>query len=142
MKNLGQNFGGLDRTKCVLNVDSSFNMSPNGVLSMCPGLVQAAGAHVHDIQIAFAQPDTATYASIVRYPPAVYAQWCAHWRLNDVKISNAWVGIDMRGNVGNTLAANLEMSTGAQDISTVLVQKGLLLGGLLNDPLRSFDSKR
>jgi hypothetical protein len=106
----GQVIYGDGRTKSVFYVDNitySFNMSAAGVFVFTSG---EPGPSIRDVGIRFEQPDTAVRASLINYPPAIYAQSTPRFQLLNMKISRAITGIDMRGNSGGATVQGMEMS--------------------------------
>jgi hypothetical protein len=104
----GQTIAGAGKHLTVLKVLGTFNLSATGVLVSNTG---EPGIDVRDLTIQFVQPDTATRASLVAYPPAIYAQGAARTRVRDVRITGAKTGIDARGNTGGMTIEGLEISS-------------------------------
>jgi pectate lyase-like protein len=74
------------------------------------------GPQLRDIGIFFSQPDTKLRADLRQYEPAILAKDTPRFRLRGVRISLAWVGIDMTGNSGGALIDDLEMSAFSKGI--------------------------
>ena len=111
------------RESCVLAVDATFNPSAAGVVQMCGPASSGSepGGYLHDTTITFVQPSSpSTQSDLTHYPPAIMADTdtvypstgahCSRFRIDRVKITQAWVGIDMRGNSGGVNITDLEMS--------------------------------
>jgi hypothetical protein len=106
----GQIIYGDGRTKSVFYVDNisySFNMGAAGVFVFTSG---EPGPSIRDVGISFEQPDTAVRASLLNYPPAIYAQSTPRFQLLNMRITRAMTGIDMQGNSGGATIDGLEMS--------------------------------
>lgn len=95
------------RTGSVIRVDAAFNMSALGVLRFLSG---EPGPSIQDIGIKFDQPDSATRADLITYPPAIFAVEKPRFKITRCRISGATVGIDMKGNSGGATVTDLEMS--------------------------------
>lgn len=103
----GQMICGAGREASVIKVTAAFNLSAQGVFVATSG---EEGPQWRDLKIAFTQPDTAVRASLVAYPPAIYATWTPRFSVINCKITNAMTGIDMRGNSGGAFFDLLELS--------------------------------
>jgi hypothetical protein len=106
----GQIIYGDGRTKSVFladNINYSFNLAATAVLVFTPS---EPGTSLRDIGIEFVQPVTSTRASLVQYPPAIYAQNCPRFSMYQCRITNGMTGIDMRQNSGGATIDGLEMS--------------------------------
>jgi len=68
------------------------------------------GPEVRDVGIIFSQPDSNTRKAMIQYEPAIFAQNTPRFRLQGIRISRAWNGVDMTGNSGGALISDLEMS--------------------------------
>ena len=90
-----------------IRILSSFDMTELGVIQFNSG---EPGPILRHLSISFAQPDTAVRTAMTQYPPAIYAQAQPRFRVEHVKISRAWNGIDMRGNSGGANIIDLQMS--------------------------------
>ena len=91
----GQVIEGDGKGVSIIAVGSDFNLGALGVFVM-PGGPWVPGPQFRDFQINFAQPDTATYASLVAYPVAFYAQGIARAAWHGIKINAAMKGIGLR----------------------------------------------
>ena len=106
----GQIIFGDGRTKSVFLADDinyDFNLSDTAVLVFTPG---EPGPSLRDVGIEFVQPVTSNRASLIQYPPAIYAQNCPRFSLYNCRITNGMTGIDMRQNSGGATIDGLEMS--------------------------------
>jgi hypothetical protein len=103
----GQVFKGAGRDASVIKVPNTFNLGASGVFVCTSG---EPGPQWHDLGISFVQPDTSTRASLTNYPPAIFAQWTPRFTIKNCKITNAMIGIDMRGNSGGAFIDLLEIS--------------------------------
>jgi hypothetical protein len=106
-KQPGQMLTGDGRNQSRLIVNSTFDLSVQGVLIFATG---EEGPQLEDFGIYFDQPDSADYASLVKYPVAIYAVNIARFTITSLKITNAMNGIDMTGNCGGAFINLLEMS--------------------------------
>ena len=106
----GQILYGDGRNKTVIladNINYSFNLADTAVLVFTPG---EPGPSLRDIGIQFVQPVTSNRASLVAYPPAIYAQNVPRFQILNCRITNGMTGIDMRQNSGGAIIDGLEMS--------------------------------
>jgi hypothetical protein len=95
-------------------VPVTFNLSALGVIH----IAQEDGSHtsneqaatIRDIAIEFYQPDTAVRASLIQYPPAIYALSSGRFVIQNVRIVRGWKGIWMPGNSGGVTVDGLEAS--------------------------------
>lgn len=101
------------RRHTELRVDSGMNMSALGVIVMTAG---DPGPTVRDLSIRFMQPSTTVRASMIQYPPAIYAAACPRFCIEHVRIARAWVGINMSGNSGGSYLDDIEVSAFSQGI--------------------------
>jgi hypothetical protein len=84
----------------IIRVDASFNMSLPGVI-VAPAYLSESGVGISNIQISFYQPDSANRADMIHYPWAFSGPSCSRLRFGGVvRISGAWNGVDLMGNVG------------------------------------------
>ena len=104
----GQLIEGDGKGVTIIAVGSDFNLAASGVFVM-PGGPWVPGPQFRDFQINFAQPDTATYASLLAYPPAFFAQGIARATWHRVKINAAMKGIDLRLNGAGTSIVDCEL---------------------------------
>jgi len=106
----GQILYGDGRNKTIIladNINYSFNLSDTAVLVFTPG---EPGPSLRDIGIQFVQPVTSNRASLVNYPPAIYAQNVPRFQIINCRITQGMTGIDMRQNSGGAIIDGLEMS--------------------------------
>ncbi len=106
----GQILYGDGRNKSVILVDNinySFNLADTGVLVFTPG---EPGPSLRDMGIQFVQPVTSNRASLINYPPAIYAQNVPRFQILNCRITQGITGIDMRQNSGGAIINGLEMS--------------------------------
>jgi hypothetical protein len=106
----GQMIYGDGRTRSVLYVDNiaySFNLNATGVIVFNTG---EPGPTLKEFGIQFEQPDTANRASLINYPPAIYAQSTPRFQILNFRITRAMTGIDMLGNSGGATINGLDMS--------------------------------
>ena len=103
----GQSIFGDGRTATVISIPATFNLSALGVFVCTSG---EHGPQWQNLRIIFAQPDTASRAALIAYPPAIYAQATPRFTVIDCSIVNAIVGIDMKLNSGGATVELLEMS--------------------------------
>ena len=104
---VGQTIYGDGRRQSIISVASSFNLSAQGVFVCTSG---EEGPVWKNFGIEFDQPDTSSRAMLVAYPPAIYAQTTPRFTVENLYISNAMTGIDMRGNSGGAFINLLELS--------------------------------
>jgi len=106
----GQELYGDDRTTSVLKVSTV--LTPGAVVfnATAAGLAGEAGPNMHDIGISFAQNNAATRADLIAFTPAIYAEGSSRWRLQNVRITNAMIGVDARNDGGGFTIDNLEVS--------------------------------
>ncbi len=98
---------GMGRTKTIISVPNTFNLSANGVF-VSSG---EEGPVFRSFKVTFAQPDTNTRASLVSYPPAFYLRNCPRFTMEDIKITQSMIGIDMKGNSGGAFIDLLEIQS-------------------------------
>ena len=106
----GQILYGDGRNRSVIladNINYSFNLSDTAVLVFTAG---EPGPSLRDMGIKFVQPVTSSRASLVAYPPAIYAQNVPRFQILNCRITNGMTGIDMRLNSGGAIIDGLEMS--------------------------------
>jgi hypothetical protein len=106
----GQMITGDGRTKSVFLADAlnySFNLADTAVLVFT---VNEPGPTLRDIGIKFVQPVTSNRASLINYPPAIYAQAVPRFTIQNCRITQGMTGIDMRQNSGGATIDGLEMS--------------------------------
>ena len=106
----GQIISGDGRTKSVFLADDlnyDFNLSDTGVFVFTPS---EPGPTLRDIGIQFVQPVTSNRASLINYPPAIYAQAVPRFTIQNCRITQGMTGIDMRLNSGGATIDGLEMS--------------------------------
>jgi hypothetical protein len=106
----GQILYGDGRNKTIIladNINYSFNLADTAVLVFTPG---EPGPSLRDIGIKFVQPVTSNRASLINYPPAIYAQNVPRFQILNCRITQGMTGIDMRLNSGGAIINGLEMS--------------------------------
>lgn len=104
---LGQKLYGDGRTKTILAVSSStFNLSALGVVRLFSSTTASSG--LFDVGFSFTQPDQGARASLVRFPPAIYARASSGFQLGRVRVSAANVCLDARGNTGQAWIDDFE----------------------------------
>jgi hypothetical protein len=103
----GQMISGDGRNASLLLINSSFNMSAQGVIVFVCG---EAGPQLEDFGMAFDQPDTADRNALTQYPVAIYAVNTPRFTIDSLKITNAMNGVNMTGNCGGATINLLEMS--------------------------------
>jgi hypothetical protein len=106
----GQIISGDGRTKSVFladDVNYDFNLADTAVFVFTPS---EPGPTLRDIGIQFVQPVTSNRASLINYPPAIYAQAVPRFSIQNCRITNGMTGIDMRLNSGGATIDGLEMS--------------------------------
>ena len=96
-----------DGDNSLVQVDSAFNMSALGVFAA--GSIQPA-PRFREFKITCVQPDTATRASLVNYPAAIYAQGQPRVQFIGMKITLFINAIDIRGNSGGAVIDNCSIS--------------------------------
>jgi hypothetical protein len=90
---------------CPLATSTTF---VHGVITFTSG---EAGPQLRDLGIIFTQPSSASSPSqMTKYVPAIYAENTPRFKIEHVRISAAWTGIDMSGNSGGALIDDLEIS--------------------------------
>ena len=106
----GQMMSGDGRTGTIFLVDNinySFNLGATGVFVFSTG---EPGPQLDNLQIKFVQPTTSNRASLIAYPPAIYAQNIPRFSIYNCRIVQGMTGIDMRQNSGGATIDGLEMS--------------------------------
>jgi hypothetical protein len=106
----GQMISGDGRNKSVFLVDNlnySYNMNDTAVLVFT---VNEPGPTLRDLGIQFVQPVTSNRASLLNYPPAIYARAVPRFTIQNCRITQGMGGIDMRLNSGGATIDGLEMS--------------------------------
>lgn len=116
----GQVVRGAGRTKSIISVPATFNMSALGVVRMG---TSEPGATMLDIGIEFTQPDATAKASMTAYPPAIYAVAAPRFILDRIRISGAYDGIKATGNSGGAYIGFVEVGA---------INKGIQMGGALD----------
>ncbi|KVE39883.1 hypothetical protein WS68_19960 [Burkholderia sp. TSV86] len=109
----GQIVQGNGRGKTIVRVSARFRKSAPGVFytpAMGPASNNREGPQFRDFKVTFEQPDTSSRAELNVYPPAFYLHNVPRFTMSDMQISQATVGIDMRGDSGGARIDNLEMS--------------------------------
>lgn len=101
----GQKIYGDGRTESVFTVDQSFNMSAPGVLRLGS---RETGATLRDIGVKFTQPETENRAEMIKYPAAITARNAARFKIDGVRVSGAWIGLDASGNTGGAYINDFE----------------------------------
>jgi len=92
------------RTRSRICVSSTFS---GGVIKFTSG---EPGPQLRDLGVIFTQPDSASRDSMTQYQPAIYAQNTPRFKIQRMRISRAWDGIDMTGNSGGVMIDDLEIS--------------------------------
>jgi len=92
------------RTRSRICVSSTFS---GGVIKFTSG---EPGPQLRDLGIIFTQPDSASRNSMLKYQPAIYAENTPRFKIQRLRISRAWDGIDMTGNSGGVVIDDLEVS--------------------------------
>jgi hypothetical protein len=110
MVGTAQEFYGEDRTAAVLNVSTVLTTGAVIFAATAAGLAGEAGPNMHDIGISFAQNNATTRAGLIAFTPAIYAEGSSRWRLHNVRITNAMIGVDARNDGGGFTIDNLEVS--------------------------------
>ena len=91
----------------ILAIDSaSFNLSALGVI-VFPS-TQGQSFTLRDIGFEFTQPQVGVRASIVPFPPAIYAQNAGRMAIRNIYIGAANTCLDARGNSGGSFIENVE----------------------------------
>ena len=106
----GQMITGDGRTKSIIKADNlnySFNINDTAALVFT---ANEPGPSLQNIGIQFVQPETSNRASLINYPPAIYAQNVPRFQVLNCRISQGMTGIDMRQNSGGAIIDNLELS--------------------------------
>lgn len=105
----GQRIEGAGTIQTVLSVPSTFNLSALGIF-ICAQTAQP-GPDLQDFWISFYQPDTAVYANLIAYPPAIYMNNNQpRGKLRRLRITLAKTCIDARTNSGGSYFEDLELS--------------------------------
>ena len=91
---------GAGRQLTLLKIDSTFNMSAQGVFVFGSDPGHAGTPAVKDLWVRFAQPNFAgmSRADLIQYPPAFYkaaATLTGRPNFENLMISSAWVGFDL-----------------------------------------------
>lgn len=105
----GQVIQGDGRAMSVIKVNGSFNLSASAVFNI---IIKEPGPEFKDFAIKFYQPATSVRANLITYPPAILAEPTGTPRINFdcIRISNATVALDLRGNSGGCNINNCELS--------------------------------
>lgn len=104
----GQPMFGDDRCGSFFVVPSTFNMAAQGVIACATG---EPGFTWRQMGMRFQQLDSASLASMVHFPPAIYAVNQPRFKIAECAITNAWTGINMTGNSGGASIDDLQIST-------------------------------
>ncbi|MDN8081151.1 hypothetical protein QZN30_17450 [Burkholderia multivorans] len=110
----GQVIFGDGSVNTTIFADSGFNLSAQGIFvfnapateingqpGYGPGSIPAIV--MRDLKVTCIQPDTATRASLINYPPQIYAQNQPRFQLVNVALTLGQVAVDMRGNSGGVI---------------------------------------
>lgn len=98
---------GQGRDKSIIEIPPKFNMGAAGVFVAKSGEV---GPTFRGFGIRFVQPNSSSRSSLLNYPVALYLQNTPRFTIQDVRISGAINGVDMRGNSGGAFIDTLELS--------------------------------
>lgn len=101
----GQILSGTGQQYAGLLIDASFDTTEDGVIEL--GANQQT---VKDLKIVCDQVDTATRTSMTAFPDIIYAPAREYTKIQNVRIEEAYDGIDITGAVKGVLVDNLEMS--------------------------------
>lgn len=110
--------GSSSRTTKIV-VDREFDLNAKGVFRFRGG---EPAAEISNLGFEAEQPDSSDRASLIKYPPMIYAFNSPRFRLNHIRIERAYTGIDMSGNSGGALIDDLEISA----LDTALIIDGAL----------------
>lgn len=102
----GQPIFGDDRNSSFFVVPPTFNPAAQGVIV---SLVGEPGFVWRQMGMQFQQPDSAALASMVHFPPAIYAVNQPRFKIAECAIANAWTGINMTGNSGGAYIDDLQL---------------------------------
>lgn len=86
----------------------TFNLTAIGGIQLQTG-GEPAG-EIHDLSIELQQTGATSRATLIQYPPAIYAQGAGRFRIYNVQITGAMTGLDARGNCGGSYIDRLEVS--------------------------------
>ena len=104
-------------------VAPNFNLGANGVVFI-PPTASEQDAGMDGVGFQFTQPGSATTrASLVAFPPAIYARDVTRMRYGHLKISGAYKGVDFLGNTGGLKAEKIEIGA---------LYQGFVNGGALD----------
>ena len=111
---------GPNKSRFIIPAD--FNLAALGVVRLG---TSEPGAVLLDVGFEFTQPTTGgtVRASLTQYPPAIYAVAAPRFRIDNIRWSRAWNGLNMTGNSGGAYIGRVE--SGA-------FNKGLLVDGALD----------
>lgn len=98
---------GEGRDKTIIEIPPKFDQSAAGVFVAKSGEV---GPTFRDFGIRFVQPNTSSRSALVNYPVALYLQNTPRFTIQNMRISGAINGVDMRGNSGGAFIDTLELS--------------------------------
>lgn len=104
-----QRLMGVDRWKSYFKITSAFNLSATGVVVFNTPSPNFSPV-IEKMGMQFQQPDTTVLASMTVYPPAIFAQNQPRFEVRECQITNAFIGIDMRGNSGGAYIIDLQAS--------------------------------
>ena len=122
--NGGQSILGQGKRESVIAVDGGFNLSARGIIEIRDSSDEA-GSGLIGLTIRCGQvSNPASRAELIQYPPAIYMADVSRCKLDDLRITNAWVGINADGNTGG-------MDVGTLEISAYSV--GMAIGGTMGD---------
>jgi hypothetical protein len=100
---------GAGRRLTAIYVNSGFNLTDDAIINLTGG--EAKHTLGNFSVICQDQPDSATLADYVAYPPVILANTQPRFKIESMRIMEAYVGIDMRGNSGGAVIDDLELSS-------------------------------
>jgi hypothetical protein len=102
----GQDMFGEGRTDSVFVIEDDFNMSALGVVRVASS---EPGGGLRNLGFEFDQDnDNTVRASVIAYPPAIYAVAVPRFEVREVRISGAYKGIVATGNSGGAFLRDIE----------------------------------
>ena len=101
----GQTLAGIGQQRTRIKVDSSFDITEDGIIEL--GTVSQT---VRDLFVVCEQPDTATKGNLTIYPDVIYANALHHTKLYNLRFDTAYDGIDLTGDTYDSVVQNVEMS--------------------------------
>jgi hypothetical protein len=113
---------GAGRRHTRIYINDGFNLSADAVIKLTGGTGDRHTLSNFTV-ICQDQPDDPTLSNYIAYPPIIHAQNMPRFEVSNLKIQEAYIGIDMTGNSGGAYIDDLELSA---------FYRGILIDGSLD----------